>query len=269
VIHFCVLIPCYNDAPGLVQSLQSIQYEVDQFAVVVVDDGSAVPVDLGGLKSLAPHIRHLHLIRLPQNSGITIALNTGLRWIMDHTEAPYIARLDCRDTCHPQRFYKQVTFLNTHASIGLLGTWCTFREAATGRSYAYTTPLEHEQIINAMHLCNVFIHPCVMFRTALLKQSGLYPYDYSHAEDYALFWSMLQVTKGAVLGECLMDCAITQQGLSLSNRKAQLRSRRNVVQRFGSNTLWKLLGFIKLSILLIVPNPLLLRLKTLLAGVRQ
>jgi glycosyltransferase involved in cell wall biosynthesis len=262
MIHFCVLIPCYNDAPGLVQSLQSIQYEAEKFAVVVVDDGSAVLVDMGVLKSSAPHIRHLHLIRLPQNQGITTALNTGLRWIMDHTDAPYIARLDCRDTCHPQRFYKQVTFLNTHASIGLLGTWCTFREAATGRSYAYTTPLEHEQIINAMHLRNVFIHPCVMFRTAVLRKTGLYPYIYPHAEDYAFFWKMLQVTKGAVLGEYLTECAIMEQGISLSNRQAQLQSRLRVVRDFGRSVLLKGLGFIKLYLFLITPKTLLLRLKT-------
>jgi glycosyltransferase involved in cell wall biosynthesis len=261
-MHFCVLIPCYNDAPGLVQSLLSIQYEAEKFAVVVVDDGSAVPVDVGDLKSAAPHIRHLHLIRLPQNQGITTALNTGLQWILEHTEAPYIARLDCRDICHPQRFYKQVTFLNTHASIGLLGTWCTFREAATGRSYAYTTPLKHEQIINAMHLRNVFIHPCVMFRTAVLRKTGLYPYRYLHAEDYAFFWKMLQVTKGAVLGEYLTECAIMEHGISLSNRQAQLQSRRRVVRDFGGSVLLKGLGFIKLYLFLMTPKTLLLRLKT-------
>lgn len=260
-LDFCVLIPCYNDAAGLVPSLKSIQYDAGKFAVVVVDDGSTVPVDMAFLKSSAHHIQHLHVIRLPHNKGITAALNTGLHWILENTTAPYIARLDCHDTCHPQRFYKQVTFLATHAETGLLGTWCTFCDAATRQSYTYTTPARHHALIKAMHLRNVFIHPAVMFRTALLKEAGLYPYDYPHAEDYALFWRMLQVSRGAILGESLTCCALRPEGLSHANRPAQLHSRRRVVQTFGSSAVLKALGIIKLYILLIIPNTLLLRLR--------
>lgn len=261
-LDFCVLIPCYNDAPGLVQSLKSILYDSEKFAVVVVDDGSAVPVDMGFLKTSVPHLQNLKLIRLPQNEGITSALNTGLKWIVENTDALYIARLDCRDTCDKERFYKQVTFLNAHINVGLLSTWCTFFEEATGRRYTYTTPLQHDEIIKAMHLRNVFIHPAVMFRTALLKEAGLYPYGYPHAEDYAFFWRMLQVAQGAVLGERLTRCALRAGGISFSNRRAQLHSRKKVVQRFGSNALLKALGVIKLYILLIMPDALVLRLKT-------
>jgi len=260
-LDFCVLIPCYNDEPGLIQSLKSIQYNARKFAVVVVDDGSQSPVSMGFLKSSLPHLLYLHLIRLPQNRGITTALNTGLQWILENTSAPYIARLDCRDTCHAQRFYNQVTFLNAHAEVGLLGSWCTFREEGTGAGYTYTTPLLHKELTKAMHLRNVFIHPAVMFRTALLKKTGLYPHDYPHAEDYAFFWRLLQVAEGAVLGESLTHCAIMPQGISLSNRRVQLQSRKKVVQAFGNHGVLKFLGIIKLNILLIMPNSLLLRLK--------
>jgi glycosyltransferase involved in cell wall biosynthesis len=204
----------------------------------------------------------LHLIRLPENEGITAALNTGLQWFLQNSTAPYIARLDCGDTCHPQRFQKQVTFLNTHTEVGLLGSWCTFREERTGRSYTYTTPLQHAAIIKAMHLRNVFIHPTVMFRAALLKEAGLYPFDYPHAEDYAFFWKLLQVTQGAILSENLMCCAIRQNGISFANRRKQLGSRVRVVQAFGNNVLLKRMGRLKLYILLLMPNALLLWLKT-------
>jgi len=260
-LDFCVLIPCYNDEPGLIESLRSIRYADDKYAVVVVDDGSTIAIDMEVLKSSVPHIRHLQVLRLLQNSGITTALNTGLQWILENTSAPYIARLDCRDTCNPQRFYKQVTFLNTHTDVGLLGSWCTFRQEATGISYSYTTPLQHDEIIKAMHLRNVFIHPAVMFRTALVKAAGFYPYAYPYAEDYAFFWTLLKLSHGAILNENLTCCAILQHGISLSNRRAQLQSRKKVVQQFGDGVVLKLLGIFKLFVLLIMPNPLLLRLK--------
>jgi len=260
-LDFCLLIPCYNDEPGLIQSLQSIQYAPEKFAVVIVDDGSRTPVDMALLKSSAPNVTQFHLIRLPQNSGITTALNTGLHWILENATTPYIARLDCRDTCHPQRFYKQVTFLNTHTEVGLLGTWCTFTDEKGKNTYTYTTPLQHTAIINAMHLRNVFIHPTVMFRTAVMKEVGFYPYDFPHAEDYAFFWKLLKITQGAVLGESLMDCAVRNQGLSLLNRRVQLLSRKKAVQQFGTNSVLKVIGMLKLYILLIIPKSLLLRLK--------
>jgi glycosyltransferase involved in cell wall biosynthesis len=261
-LHFCVLIPCYNDMPGLVQALQSIRYDAATFAVVIVDDGSTVPVDTAFLQDSIPHIQYLHVICLPKNEGITTALNTGLQWILQNTNAPYIARLDCGDTCHPQRFQKQVTFLNTHTEVGLLGSWCTFREEGSGRSYTYTTPLQHAAIIKAMHLRNVFIHPAVMFRTALLKDTGLYPYNFPHAEDYAFFWKLLQVTQGAILSEILMCCEIRQSGISFANRRKQLWSRGKVIRAFGSSVVLKVVGMLKLYILLLMPNALLLRLKT-------
>lgn len=263
-LDFCVLIPCYNDEPGLLLSLQSIRYDSQRFAVVIVDDGSRTAIDKTVLTRLLPHIDFIEVIRLNQNSGITTALNTGLQWIIENTTAPYIARLDCRDTCATERFHKQVAFLNTHPQVGLLGSWCTFKEESSNISYTYTTPLQHNEIIKAMHLRNVFIHPAVMFRTDLLKQTGFYPQAYPHAEDYAFFWKLLQVADGAVLNENLTACALVRGGISLSNRRAQLQSRKKVVQAFGTSAGLRELGLFKLNILLITPNSLLLRLKTLL-----
>jgi glycosyltransferase involved in cell wall biosynthesis len=268
VLDFCLLIPCYNDEPGLIRSLKSVEYDNEKFIVVLVDDGSHTAVDMGILKSSLPHILYMHLIRLPQNRGITSALNTGLQWILENTAVPYIARLDCQDICHEQRFYKQVTFLKAHGNVGLLGSWCTFVED-NGEGYKYTTPLKHRAIIEAMHLRNVFIHPTVMFRAVLLRKAGLYPFAYPYAEDYAFFWKLLQLAEGAMLEESLTTCAIMPQGLSLSNRKAQLLSRKKVVQRFGNRMDLKVIGLIKLTILLMVPKTLLLRLKMRKATVRN
>jgi glycosyltransferase involved in cell wall biosynthesis len=260
-LDFCLLIPCFNDEAGLQQSLQSIRYDDGKYAVVVVDDGSQKPITQQNLQRAAPHILQMYLIRLPQNQGITAALNTGLQWILENTTAPYIARLDCRDTCDPLRLYKQITFLNTHPQVGLLGSWCIFKEEGASIIYTYTTPLGHSDLLKAMHLRNVFIHPAVMFRTALLRQTDLYPYNYPHAEDYALFWKMLQVAEGAVLSEYLTTCAILRRGISFTNRRVQLQSRIKIVRAFGSHAFLKLLALVKLYILIIVPNTVLLRLK--------
>jgi glycosyltransferase involved in cell wall biosynthesis len=261
-LHFCLLIPVYNNWEGLLRSLKSINYPSGHHLVVIVDDGSLEPITtemLGAAALESP----FHLICLPQNKGITEALNTGLRWIKEHTTARYIARLDCSDTCHPNRFHRQVAFLDAHPEVGLLGTWCTFQSEDGSISYPYTTPLEHAAIEKEMHLRNVFIHPTVMWRAALLDKAGVYPYDFPNAEDYALFWALIKISKGAVLDQYLVTCAFSGKGISMGNREAQLKSRWKVVRHFGNNRVRQLLGFFKTKLLLFVPQRVILWLKKL------
>lgn len=262
-LDFCLLIPCYNDEAGLVQALQSVQYSFERCLAVVVDDGSAHPFSIGNIVAAVGTGLTIHLIRLHQNQGITAALNAGLDWIVTNTSAPYVARLDCSDQCHEQRFYQQVAFLNNHLQVGLLGTWCRFVEQGRRLAYNYITPTSNEAIKKAMHGRNVFIHPAVMFRTAFVKAGERYPYDYPHAEDYAFFWRLLQLAEGAVLPQVLVTCAITRSGLSYGNRRAQLQSRRKVVKTFGRKGWINTYGLIKLNLLMLMPNSVLLRLKGL------
>lgn len=262
-LDFCVLIPCYNDAEGLVAALKSIQYNFADCLAVVVDDGSQQPLLAVDVQKAVGTGLQIQLLRLPENKGITAALNTGLQWIVQHTTAPFIARLDCSDLCHPQRFYRQVAFLQENPSTGLLGTWCRFSDKQTGIFYNYTTPVHHADILKAMPLRNVFIHPTIMFRSDELKKGLLYPETYLHAEDYAFCWRLLQLTKGAILPHYLVNCAISRGGLSLKNRKQQLRSRKKVIQAFGTNGWINKMGVIKINLLILLPKEVLLRLKGL------
>ena len=261
-LHFCLLIPCYNNFKGLVQSLNSIEYDEPHYKIVIVDDGSEEPLTLEGIQPALRRPLPLRLIRYPQNRGITHALNTGLEWIVQHTNAAYIARLDCSDICHPQRFYQQVRYMDAHPDIGIMGSWCYFESEDGSIRYRYTTPTQHEDLKKAMALRNVFIHPTVMFRTHIVKMTGYYPYTYPQAEDYALFWKMLNNTKGVVLDQYLVTCAINKKGLSLSNRNEQLRSREKVVATFCHDYALKLLGIWKLRLLRLVPQRLLLLFKS-------
>ncbi|WP_317195391.1 glycosyltransferase [Rufibacter roseolus] len=257
----CVLIPCFNNREGLVKSLDSIRYDVGKLCVVVVDDGSQSPVKEEDLFLFFDFEFPIHIIRIEQNAGITKALNAGLQWIEENVAVQYIARLDCGDLCHQDRFYKQASFLAQNPDVGLLGTWCTFRNPVNGFSYSYTTPTAHEAILSAMHFRNVFIHPTVMFRSEIIEITGRYSLDYPFVEDYALFFNILNKSKGAVLDEFLVACELNPKGISVSNRKQQLIGRKRVVSEFGSNPVKKLLANCKLLILRYIPYGLVLSLK--------
>jgi len=257
-LDFCLLIPCYNNPQGLVASLKTVFYDADRFAVVIVDDGSAVPIHQEQMKSELRNIDSITVLRNDLNRGITDALNLGLEWIEQHVHAKYIARLDCGDRCHQNRFYRQIEYLNAHPDIGLLGSWCVFKDKETSLSFEFKTPTRHETIQKAMHFGNVFIHSTTIFRTTLLKTAGNYPSEFAYAEDYAFFWKLLGITRSHILDEFLIIYEIDHDGLSIRNRQKQLASRARIISKFGTNRLRKTAGILRAKTLSIIPKHLAL-----------
>lgn len=262
-IDFCLLIPCYNNLQGLIESLKSVCYPSDRFLAVIVDDGSQVTVTS---EAIRPHVSADYpfmILRSNLNKGIAPALNKGLKWIAENAPSRYIARLDCADRCDATRFVKQVEYLDTHPNTILLGSWCIFEDRQTSVRYKYRTPVRHSAIRRAMYLKNVFIHPTVMLRTSALNSIGYYPDNFLHAEDYALFWQLLKIGRGEILDEFLVNCEMNKDGISAKNRRKQLAVRRKVIQYYGTNFFLKIIGILRLEFLRILPKPLILRLKKL------
>lgn len=266
-IDFYLLIPFYNNLPGLLYSLKSVQYDAGKYAVVIVDDGSNQPVTLEDLYKQISRDISIEIIRLPDNSGITTALNTGLQWILKQGNANYVARLDCGDTCTQDRFYRQVAYLQENPKVSLVGSWCIFKDYSTDIAFRYITPTRHNKIKRGMHFRNIFIHPTVMWRCDAIKDNELYPYSYPDAEDYGFFYQLMQKGEVAIIPEYLVTCEINHKGISMSSRKRQLKSRIKVVSEYGRNRVLRYLGVFKLRLLLIIPYNLVFAIKRTLYGV--
>lgn len=260
-LDFYLLIPCYDDLDRLILSLNSVSYYPDRFAVVVVDDGSAVPITIKAIRQTTTISASIIILRNEENQGITNALNKGLEWIERNGKANYVARLDCGDVCHERRFYKQIDYMDEHADIVLVGSWCIFQSSEPGVYYQYKTPVYHEQIKRAMHIRNVFIHPTVIFKSDAAKKTGYYTDKFKYAEDYAFFWKLIKLGSSHILNEFLVTCAIDNKGISLQNRGQQLDSRARIIATYGSNFLLKMVGILRTKVLHIMPKRLALLLK--------
>src|SRR5882672_5841045 len=94
-LDFALLIPCYNNFAGLIESLKSVSYKNYNYLIVVVDDGSAEPLTTDDIKKEIGIDKPIVVLSNEKNLGITKALNKGLAWIEENTSSKYIARLDC------------------------------------------------------------------------------------------------------------------------------------------------------------------------------
>jgi glycosyltransferase involved in cell wall biosynthesis len=260
-LDFCLLIPCYNNLEGLILSINSVEYHSDHFIIVVVDDGSEVPVTVKTIKEKITNNYTLIVLRNEMNKGITNALNKGLKWIEENTASKYVARLDCGDLCKNNRFFRQVDYMDKHPETGLLGSWCVFETKTKSNRYYYKTPIDHKNIIRAMHLKNVFIHPSVMFKTDLLSRVGYYPEGFKYVEDYAFFWQLIKIEPSHILNEFLITCEINEEGISFKNRRKQLVNRLRIIAKYGTNPFLKLVGMLRIHALRFFPQRLVLPLK--------
>ncbi len=259
-IDFVLLIPCYNNSEGLQHSLKSISYPKNKCEILIIDDGSTLPLNENELQKI--YELTIQVIRLAVNGGIVNALNTGLNKLRSRNDIKYIARLDAGDSCSEHRFYRQVDFLNAHPDIALLASWARFENNDTCNGYDYITKITHPEILKEMHFKCSFIHPSVMFRAEVLNTVGIYPQDYPHAEDYAFFWKIIQSYKGAVLPEKLVKINFSEKNVSSKNYKKQLRSRKRIVKKFGNNSIYKWIGLAILNTKLLLPARLVLFLKS-------
>ncbi|MES1215762.1 MAG: glycosyltransferase [Bacteroidota bacterium] len=259
----CILIPCYNNLQGLIKSLQTIKYDEGKYLILIVDDGSENAFDVNDL-FINNNPLPVHVIRLNENRGITIALNTGMQWIKENIICAYIARLDCGDTCDSRRFYLQMEYLSVNPDIALLGCWCYFQEPGKNFKIKYKSPALHKQIKRTMYFRNAFIHPTVIFRFDIVEKLGFYPSEYPYAEDYALFWKIINSAQTAILPLYLVVCELNGSGISFTNRIKQLQSRLVVVKNFGHTFVLKILGIFKIEILKKVPYSFIVFVKKLI-----
>lgn len=76
-VKLVIQIPCLNEAPRHTELLAAIPSSldgVDMIEVLIVDDGST-----DGTSNVARAAGVDHLVRFPQNRGLSVAFQTGLR----------------------------------------------------------------------------------------------------------------------------------------------------------------------------------------------
>lgn len=259
-INIIILIPYYNAYEDLLKSLKSIS-EITQVDVLIVDDGSKEKLDIDKLKNEFTQIHELFLIKLQENKGIETALNTGLKWIQEHEQYKYIARLDAGDTCHSDRFKIQSKFLDENPNIYLVGSWVNFVDIHGNNLFVLKVPTQHDKIKTKLYVNNMFIHPAVMFRREVIDTIGYYPYDFPALEDHAYFFDIANKYQTANIPIPLIDYEVNPNSISSKKRTKQVKSRIKLIKKHFYFGFYPIYGLIRSYMVLLLPRNLLTKIK--------
>jgi glycosyltransferase involved in cell wall biosynthesis len=141
----------------------------------------------------------MRTLRNEKNAGLISTLNAGIA----SAKGKYIARMDADDIARPERFEKQVAFLEKNPGVGICATWMYMIHNKTVYKHRY---LDSDIIKSALVFNNPIVHPSVMMRKSLFENSTqAYDPGFPHGEDYALWLSLLAKTGFAVLDEPLIE----------------------------------------------------------------
>lgn len=190
--NFSVCTSVYkNDKPEFVRvALDSmlVQQSVKPGEIVLVQDGP-VPYDLSHLllEYKDKYGEVLNIIRLDKNGGLGNALKLGV----ENAKYDIIARMDSDDICLPDRFEKQLAYLESHPECDIVGGQMTeFIDTPANIVGKREVPLTNEEIYQYMKSRCALNHVTVMFRKAAVLKAGNYQ-DWFWNEDYYLWVRMM------------------------------------------------------------------------------
>jgi glycosyltransferase involved in cell wall biosynthesis len=211
-------MPAYNAERYLDQAVHSI---LDQtfmdFELIIVDDGSTDNTR-SILERIAARDSRVRAVSRP-NTGYVVALNE----MIGMARAPLLARMDADDVALPDRFERQVAFLEEHPEVVAVGSAVEIIDYR-GRFLTHWKPhlsndeLQAQALSGRTPLC----HPSVMIRADAIRAIGGYRELYYSAEDLDLWLRLGEEGQLACLSEVLLRYRDHAKSISTQAQARQL-----------------------------------------------
>jgi glycosyltransferase involved in cell wall biosynthesis len=192
-----VLMSVWNGERFVGETIRSILGQTfEDFEFLILDNASTdrTPEVIGKFDD--PRVK---VVSLAENIGLTGALNLGLT----KAAGRYVARIDADDLADPARLRSQVEFLESRPDVVMVGSWFDVIDDAGGLIGTHEGPQEHDDIVSYMLFENPFGHSTVMYEREAVAGVGGYNTSYQYAQDQALWWSLSEKGKLAILPKTL------------------------------------------------------------------
>ncbi|MBU2103292.1 MAG: glycosyltransferase, partial [Candidatus Omnitrophica bacterium] len=198
-LFISVVMPVYNGARYLHEAIESILWQTfDQFEFLIINDGSTDEAP----RILAHYAQRDSRIRIIEQAhlGLIAALNNGCC----QAKGKYIARMDADDVSLPERFRKQVEYMEANPEIGILGTWAECIDGQGAHREDWYSPTSPALVRWHLLFSDCVVHPSSMMRRDLVRALGFYRDNAVCAEDYDLMARAIEITNITNLPDLLL-----------------------------------------------------------------
>jgi glycosyltransferase involved in cell wall biosynthesis len=227
-----VVMPVYNSQEYIREAIESILNQTyRKFELIIVYDESQ-DKSLDIIEEYNQKDDRIILLKRKKGTLVT-ALNDGIKI----AKGEYIARMDADDISYPNRFEKQVDYLNKHPNIFMLGTnYRTIyedgitdkgRKKYEGADRRSKESIDNENCFLSINEAQKFIHPTIMIKKELFDIVGLYK-QYI-LEDIELYFRTASYGLGiAKIEEELLDYRARDDSKSSTENRA--RQTREIIE---------------------------------------
>ena len=192
-----VILPVHNAEKYISTAINSILTQtVTDFELIIINDGSTDD-SLDIIKSYQLIDTRIRLFS-QENKGLVTSLNNGINF----AKGVWIARMDADDIALPQRFEKQLQWLE-QTGADICGSWVQFFGTSDKRILKH--PCSDAAIKMNLLFGSPLAHPTVFMKTNLIKELRYDP-NWDKAEDYDLWeradragWKMTNIPEVLLL----------------------------------------------------------------------
>ena len=210
------LMTTYNSAAHVSETIESIlNQSYTDFEFLIIDDGSEDNT-VSVIKSYKDS--RIRLIECSDNQGVGARLSQAL----NEVKTPYIAKVDSDDISHPERFEKQLNYLEQNSHLDIVKCYFEYfpdndgvKESDRYKQFKETKEKEHNDIDTPELIKEGLQRWCCVAHTTYFAKANIiklvgYP-KFRVGEDYSLFYNTIR--KGYKIG-CIPENLV---GFRVSN----------------------------------------------------
>lgn len=189
----------FNAESTVAGAIGSVQAQTHaDWRLLVLDDGST-DATAAVVQGLADNDDRIELIHRASHRGLPQRLNE----LLDLTTDKFFARMDADDICHPERFARQLEFMDRNPDVDLVGSSMLILDRAGRPRGLRPAPAAHDDICARPYSGFPLYHPTWLGHRLWFKRFGYAAYA-TRCEDQELLLRAHRVSRFANLPEHLV-----------------------------------------------------------------